>query len=157
MTYEDVDLSFRAQLRGYECIFVPEAVVYHHWRGTMEHFPSKQVYYSQRNIEFLYIKNMPLRLMLRYFPQRLLYELGAAAYFARMGEGRSFVSAKLDVVKQLPTLLRKRKSIQKRRTISIAQLESKLQRCELGPRLRKLLSAWCNRARTSPRTLPKPI
>jgi len=30
LLYEDVDLSFRAQLRGYRCIYVPDAIVYHH-------------------------------------------------------------------------------------------------------------------------------
>ena len=29
LLYEDVDLSFRAQLKGYRCLLVPDAVVYH--------------------------------------------------------------------------------------------------------------------------------
>jgi GT2 family glycosyltransferase len=32
LLYEDVDLSFRAQLKGYKCLYVPEALVYH--RGS---------------------------------------------------------------------------------------------------------------------------
>ena len=35
LLYEDVDLSFRAQLRGYKCIYVPEAVVYHVGSGSI--------------------------------------------------------------------------------------------------------------------------
>ena len=60
MIYEDADLSFRAQLRGHECVYVPGAIVYHRYRVTIGKAPSRQVYYSQRNIEFVYLKNMPL-------------------------------------------------------------------------------------------------
>jgi len=29
LLYEDVDLRFRAQLRGYQCLYVPDVIVYH--------------------------------------------------------------------------------------------------------------------------------
>jgi GT2 family glycosyltransferase len=32
LIYEDVDLSFRAQLSGYECVCIPKAIVYHRYR-----------------------------------------------------------------------------------------------------------------------------
>jgi GT2 family glycosyltransferase len=142
MTFEDLDLSFRAQLQGYECIFVPGAVVYHRYRGTMTKYPARQVYFSQRNIEFAYLKNMPLALILRYLPQRILHELGAAIYFTRLGVGGAFFKAKFDAVRQLPTLLRKRHEIQKRRTISNAQLRSRMRANRLGAKWTKFCSAW---------------
>jgi GT2 family glycosyltransferase len=142
MTFEDLDLSFRAQLAGYDCIFVPNAVVYHHYRGTMTKYPARQVYFSQRNIEFAYLKNMPLALILRYLPRRILYELGAAIYFTRTGAGKAFFKAKLDTIRTLPRLLEKRKQIQKRRTISNAQLRSMLRANRLGQKWNKFWSAW---------------
>src|SRR5579862_3118442 len=75
MTYEDADLSFRAQLQGYGCVYVPGAIVYHRYRATNRKTPSRQVFYSQRNIEFVYLKNMPLSLILQSALQRLLYEI----------------------------------------------------------------------------------
>ena len=39
MIYEDADLSFRAQLRGYECVYVPGAIVYHRYRVTIGKAP----------------------------------------------------------------------------------------------------------------------
>ena len=142
MTYEDADLSFRAQLRGHECVFVPEAVVYHRYRATMTNYPARQVYFSQRNIEFAYLKNMPFGLILRYLPHRILYEIGAAIYFTRIGAGKAFFKAKLDAMRALPSLLEKRKQIQKRRTISNAQLRSMLRANRLGSKWEKLWSAW---------------
>ncbi len=141
-TYEDGDLSFRAQLRGYECVFVPRAIVYHHLTATMKNYPARQAFLSQRNVEFMYLKNMPLGLMVRSLPQRVLYELGGAAYFFKRGAGMAFVKAKLDVMRQLPAVLRKRRESQRRRTVSNAQLRSVMQSQWIGSRWKKLLSAW---------------
>jgi hypothetical protein len=146
MTYEDADLSFRAQLRGYECVYVPGAIVYHRYRATNRKTPSRQVFYSQRNIEFVYLKNMPLGLIVRSAPQRLLYELGAAIYFSKQGAGWAFLRAKLNVLKCLPTLLRKRQEIQKRRTITNSQMMAMMRKPLFFNKLKKLRSVWTNPA-----------
>jgi hypothetical protein len=142
MTYEDADLSFRAQLRGYECVYVPGAIVYHRYRATNRKTPSRQVFYSQRNIEFVYLKNMPLGLILQSAPQRLLYEVGAAIYFSKQGAGSAFFRAKLDVLKNLPSVLRKRSEIQKRKTITNSQVRTILRKGVFSKKWKKLRSIW---------------
>jgi GT2 family glycosyltransferase len=142
MTYEDADLSFRAQLCGYECVYVPGAIVFHRYRATNRKTPSRQVFYSQRNIEFVYLKNMPLALILRSAPQRLLYEVGAAIYFSMQGTGSAFFRAKLDVLKRLPSLLRKRREIQRKRTITTPQMRAILRRSFLSNKWKKLRTVW---------------
>ena len=149
MTYEDVDLSFRARLRGYDCFFVPQAIVHHRYRATMKNYPARQVYFSQRNIEYLYLKNMPLGLIVRYLPQRILYELGAALYFVRLGVGRAFFQAKLDALLQVPSILKKRKIIQHGKTISSNELRAMLVPHQLPAKWTKFWSAW-QRPITSP-------
>jgi GT2 family glycosyltransferase len=139
MIFEDVDLSFRSQLRGWECVFVPSGVVYHHLGATRSRDRSQNVFFSQRNIEFVYLKNMPIGLMLRSLPQRLLYELGAAIYFFRLGVGLAFLKAKWDVLIHLPRILQKRKVIQKRRKIENAQLLSLMRHDWLAKKWTKLL------------------
>jgi len=141
-TYEDGDLSFRAQLRGHECVFVPGAVVYHRLTATMKSYPARQAFLSQRNIEFVYLKNMPLGLMLRSLPQRVLYEFGGAAYFFKQGAGMAFLRAKLGVIRQLPVVLRKRRQIQRRRTLTNGQLRALMQKNWLGVKWKKLMTAW---------------
>ena len=145
MTYEDLDLSFRAQLRGYKCIFVPRAIVYHRYRATMNNFPACQVFYSQRNIECVYVKNMPLGLILRSAPERFLYELGSAVYFSRKHAGLAFLQAKGSAIRQLPALLRKRREIQKRKSVTHAQLRSVMLDNWFRPKWRKFISAWFGR------------
>jgi GT2 family glycosyltransferase len=142
MTYEDADLSFRAQLRGYECVYIPGAIVYHRYRATNRKSPSRQVFYSQRNIEFVYLKNMPLGLILRSAPHRLAYEVGAAIYFVQQGSGAAFFRAKLDVLRCLPSILQKRREIQKRRTTTNTQMRAIMRGSLFSNKWRKLRSVW---------------
>jgi hypothetical protein len=142
MIYEDADLSFRAQLRGYKCVYVPGAIVYHRYRATIGKAPSRQVFYSQRNIEFVYLKNMPLGLILRSLPHRLLYEVGAAIYFGKQGNGLAFFRAKVDVLKRLPSIMQKRRAIQRTRTTTNSQLRAMLKKAVFRNKWRKLRSAW---------------
>src|SRR3990172_13075980 len=72
IVHEDSDLNFRAQLLGYRCIYVPTAVVYHHLGATIGKGSDRAVYFSQRNTEFVYLKNMPLVLLLKYWPLHVL-------------------------------------------------------------------------------------
>ncbi|MGD1081460.1 MAG: glycosyltransferase family 2 protein [Candidatus Sulfotelmatobacter sp.] len=154
MTSEDVDLSFRAQLRGYECWMIPGAIVYHRYRGAMSKFPARQMFFTHRNSEFVYLKNMPAGLMLGHLPARVIYELAATFYSFRAGYGRAFVKAKIDALRQLPAVLRKRRQIQKGRTVSNRQLRSQMQKKWLGPKWDKLLSAWRKPSHAEIRTSP---
>lgn len=153
MIYEDVDLSFRAQLSGFRCVYVPRAVVYHHYRSTIKKRPALQVFYSQRNIDFVYWKNLPLAFILRSAPRRLLYELGSALYFFRIGSGLPFLRAKLDVLRRLPSVLKKRRVIQKQNILATSQLRSLLCGSVFRSKWRKFFSPGV----ASPSTVPEPV
>jgi GT2 family glycosyltransferase len=154
MIYEDVDLSFRAQLSGFRCVYVPEAIVYHHYRSTIKKGPALQVFYSQRNIDFVYCKNLPLAFIFRSAPRRLLYELGSALYFFRLGSGVPFLRAKFDVLRRLPSVLTKRRVIQKRNTLTNAELRSLLCGSIFSSKWRKFFSAGDTPTSTVPNGVP---
>lgn len=141
MIYEDVDLSFRAQLSGYECVYVPQAIVYHRYRSSIRTRPALQVFYAQRNIDFVFLKNLPFGLALRSAPRRLLYELGSGFYFLRLGGGIAFVRAKLDVLKRLPSIFAKRRVIQKQRTLTNPQVRMIMRGPGLGSKWKKFFAA----------------
>ena len=140
--YEDFDLSFRAQLRGYECMFIPGAIVYHRYRATMNKYRARQIFLTQRNIEFVYMKNLPLGLILRSIPQRLIYELGGMAYFFKVGVGTAFLRGKIDAVRQLPAMLRKRERIQREKILTNTELRATMEKNWFGSKWKKLMSAW---------------
>ncbi len=149
--YEDVDFSFRACLQGYTCVFVPHAIVYHRFSATRGKYPADQVFFSQRNIEFVYLKNMPLGLMLRSLPQKILYEVGGAIYFLKMGVGGAFLKAKFEVIRRLPSLLRKRKTLRKRKILPDRDLRSIMQGNWLTLKAKRFSAAWLGPAKISPR------
>ncbi len=116
---EDTDLSFRAQLAGWKCVYVPTAVVYHIGHATTGRLSDTHVYYHTRNLEFVWIKNMPLGLMLRFAHHKLIQELGSFCYLClRHGKWRPYFRAKRDALKMIPVMLRRRKEVQSRRRVS---------------------------------------
>jgi GT2 family glycosyltransferase len=150
IVYEDVDLAFRMQLGGYPCVLAPGAVVYHRYRQTLGKNPASSVYFSQRNIELVYFKNMPAALIARYLPSRFLYEVGAALYFFGLGAGMAFVKAKLAALWHLPSILRKRLSIQRHRVLSNAELRALLADTGLEAKWKKF---WSSRATKTEKAL----
>ena len=62
--YEDVDVSFRAQLAGHKVYFTNKAVAYHKQGATSKKIPGFTVYQTFKNIPLLYIKNVPTSLLL---------------------------------------------------------------------------------------------
>ncbi len=122
---EDTDLNFRAQLFGWKCVYVPSAMVYHKGNATAGRLSDTHVYYHSRNLEFVWIKNMPLGLMLRFAHHKLLQEIGSFCYLClRHGKWRPYFRAKVDVVKMLPRMWKKRRAIQARRRVSNSYLRS---------------------------------
>jgi hypothetical protein len=116
---EDIDLSFRAQLAGWKCQYVPDAVAHHKGNATSERLSDLHVYYHSRNLEFVWIKNMPGKLMLRYLHHKLIQELAAFGYLClRHGRWKAFLRAKKDAIGMLSIMLKKRREIQRRRKVS---------------------------------------
>ena len=118
LLYEDVDLSFRAQLRGYKCLYVPEAIVHHKASSSIIYDSPTSVYYSHRNLEWVYIKNMPAGLILKTIFPHIIYDMAAFFYFAARGRSKDFIKAKLDALKGLKKALKKRKQIQRSRIVN---------------------------------------
>jgi GT2 family glycosyltransferase len=124
MVYEDVDLSFRAQLYGYSCMYVPTAIVFHRYRASLGSGSARQVFYSQRNIEFVYFKNMPAALMIRSLPQRAIYEVGAALHSIASGSIVPFLRSKLNAISHLPSLWKKRRQVQQGKVVNTSHIRS---------------------------------
>jgi len=117
LLYEDVDLSFRAQLRGYKCCYVPDAVVYHQASRTIGYDSLTSVYYGHRNLEWVYFQNMPGSLLVRTAMNHLIYTAAAFGYFCAKGLSTAFIRAKWDSIKAWKTVLGKRKKNQAQRRV----------------------------------------
>ena len=61
--YEDVDISFRAQLAGHKIYFTNKAIAYHKQGATSSKIPGFTVYQTFKNIPLLFAKNVPFGLL----------------------------------------------------------------------------------------------
>lgn len=127
-SHEDVDLSYRARLSGYRCWYAAEAIVRHHGSATLGRVSGGAVFHGQRNLEWMYVKNTPGSLLWRTLPGHILYDLAAAAYFARHGLFGTYLRAKAAAIAGLPRVLRQRRAIQRRRTVSVSAIDALLDR-----------------------------
>lgn len=127
LIYEDVDFCFRSRLAGWKTLFVPSAIVYHKVRTSICHLSDIAVYYSVRNAKLVWLKNMPLALVLRYLHHVLLQEVLSFFYFCvKHQKWRAFWQAQWSVVQELPGVLRQRKKIQERKRLTVRELDQEL-------------------------------
>ena len=122
---EDLDLSWRAQLQGYQCVYVPSAIVYHQLSATGGGETAS--FYNGRNFIYLLVKDYPRELWRRYWWAilRTQGKIGWDALKAWRGKAaRARLKGMATAIWHLPKLLRKRKRIQATRRVSIAELEA---------------------------------
>lgn len=112
LIYEDVDLSFRGQLRGYKCFYEPRAVAYHKVSRSIGYDSGVSVYYGHRNLEWVYLKNMPKGLWLKTFAPHLVYNILSLLFFAYKGLAIPYIHAKRDALRARHKMLEKRRLIQ---------------------------------------------
>lgn len=120
--HEDVDLAFRLRLRGYRCLYLPQAVARHVGSAVSGWGSDFSVYYAQRNMVWTYVKNMPGWSVWLYLPGHLLVNLISVLLFLRYGRGRVILRAKWHALRALPVLLSQRRAIQKHRRASPADV-----------------------------------
>ncbi len=119
---EDVDLGYRLRLTGHRCRYIPTAVVHHEGSALTGWRSDFSTYHGHRNLEWLFIKNTPGWLFWRYLPGHLLLILAALVRCARRGQLRIFLKAKVDALRGVPVMWRKRRGIQASRTASLGDI-----------------------------------
>jgi GT2 family glycosyltransferase len=122
LLYEDVDLSFRAQLAGYKCRYVPDALVYHRSCATIGRDSAVSVYFGHRNGEWVYFRNMPIGLIQKSFLLHFRYIVLSGLYFLSRRLGAVYFQAKKDAFAALPGILQQRAGIQMSRKIKDTDL-----------------------------------
>jgi len=123
--HEDADWNFRANLMGYRCHYIPQAVVYHSGSSTTGSLVNEfTVFHNIRNMINVIVKNMPTALLLKFLP-RILW--GQAESFLRycvlQPYFRSYFAGLFDAMRLSSRMVKKRKQIQTNRTLSNCQLE----------------------------------
>ncbi|HEX6152093.1 MAG TPA: glycosyltransferase family 2 protein [Solirubrobacterales bacterium] len=123
MYHEDVDLSVRLRAAGHAVGIEPSAVVAHDYEfGASE---DKWRWLERNRLAFL-VRVYPGALLALLAPALLATELALLLVAAAGGWGPKKLRANLEFLRWLPRLLRERRQIQSRRTISAAEFASHL-------------------------------
>ena len=136
-SHEDVDLSYRARLRGYRCRYVADAIVRHVGSATLGTVSPFSVFHGQRNLEWMYFKNTPGSLLWRTLPGHIVYDAAAGVHFARIGLLRAYLRAKAAALVGLPRILRKRAGVQRGRRVAASAIASLLDTQWLSTKVRE--------------------
>jgi len=140
---EDTDLALRGHWAGWECLYVPDAVVEHHYSATAGRASAAKAFYVERNRLRLLVRNFPsswlaaapLFSLWRY----VLHLVAALRGRGRAGEFRAsgepfwqlpwiVVKAHAALVMSLPGLLAQRARIRSTRRISPSEFKRRLRR-----------------------------
>jgi len=130
---EDGDLSFRAQLAGYRCFYVPGAVVYHMGSASTGGKRSETATrLGTRNSLSMLVKDLPLSMVPHILPFFLFGQLARLATAAATGALRAHLEGLAGAWRHLPLMLDKRGGIQKRKRLSDAEVRGLLRQSSLA-------------------------
>jgi GT2 family glycosyltransferase len=118
---EDVDLAFRGRLAGWKCMYVPAARVVHIHGGTVGFGSDTSIYFGNRNLVWYVIKNFPPRTLFLSGPWILGRNCAVIPYYILHGKGCAIIRAKIDMLKGLLSMVRKRRDIKRR--VSAGEIE----------------------------------
>jgi len=126
--YEDIDLSFRAQLNGWKVAYVESAVAYHERGKTSNRLANRKAGDSaatpflteqfMKNLPYIIVKDVPAGLLWHVLPR---FAFAYVLFFWRAvsdGRGMSACKGTLLFWCKLPKKLAQRRTIQKHRTVS---------------------------------------
>lgn len=116
---EDLDISWRAQLCGWKCLYVPSAVGEHLRTFTPKdqrsQIPEVLRVSSVRNRYLLMIKNDQFRHILKHLPHILTYDLKIFGYL--LLRERSSLKGYVQALRLLPRALKKRRAIMSQKRV----------------------------------------
>lgn len=147
MVYEDVDLSYRARLRGLRVWYAADAIVRHAGSGSLGTVSPAAVYYGQRNLEWTWIKNTPAALLRATALSHAIYSAAGVLHYIRLGLGGPALRGKWAAVRALPQVLADRRRAQAARTVDAADLTRLMEPDWLGAKRRE--KAFATSRRTS--------
>ncbi len=122
LNYEDSDLSLRAIVQGWRVVHCEELIVYH--KGGASIGKIKDSAYrvrSQRNMLMAYLHSVPALVLLLNLPCVLLRDflaLGISAITLQWTVLSILIRSRMEVLKNFPLILKKRREIQKNRIMS---------------------------------------
>lgn len=142
--YEDVDISFRAQLAGWKVKFEPKSIAYHQIGATSTRIKGFTTYQTMKNLPMLFWKNVPRKHIPHMLPRFSVAYCSLLASALTSGRGIPAIKGILVSWKNIPYTVTQRKRTQGMQKVSDEYIWRILVH-DLPPnahKLRKMRSAW---------------
>ena len=121
---EDIDVSWRMQLVGMKVWYERSAVVLHKHSATSSKMPGFTIYQVFKNLPQVFWKNVPFPMIIPMWFKFTLIYLMFMIYQMPKGGGKFAVKGWLQSIKLWPKALKKRRHIQKTKTVSNEYIQS---------------------------------
>jgi GT2 family glycosyltransferase len=135
--YEDIDISFRAQLSDWKVAYVPSAEVYHEISATSSKIPGFATYHTLKNLPMLLWKNVPWQLMPQILPRFTLLYFSIVASALSRGQFIPVIKGVGMSILLWPKKLIQRHQVQSNREVDISYISSIILH-DLPPNAKKL-------------------
>jgi hypothetical protein len=128
---DDVDLCLRAQLRGFRCVYVPQARGRHRGSATLgSPFHPLVIRLSTRNQLFCLMKNYPTPVLFRQALRLLVFQLLWVGMAIRKGGFLACCAGVLDALRRFPAMRLKRREVLGSTVLSNEEVLARLQESE---------------------------
>lgn len=125
--YEDVDISFRAQLAGWKVYYTSEAIAYHKQGASSSRMPSGfTAIQTFKNLPILFLKNVPLTLLPSIGARFLVAYLLMAGNAVRNGNSKAVITGIWRSIILIPHSLLERQKIQRAKRVPTRYIKSML-------------------------------
>lgn len=118
---EEIDLNWRAQLAGYQCLVTTKTYIYHYSGYTLRSDNQQKMYLNHRNNLIMMIKNYSCPMLYLILPIRLILEVGTVLADSLLWEGiraKAVLKSLYYIFSNPLRIWRKRKDVQKLRIVS---------------------------------------
>ena len=123
---EDVDLGYRMQLLGHDCMFLPDAVIHHAGGGLSGKVSGFATYHGTRNRLWTYLKNTPGWLLIVTLPVHLALTAMIILRRIRRGDVSDALRGFRDGVAKIPDILQEDKWRAPKRRINLLRLARRM-------------------------------
>lgn len=122
---EDIDWCFRANLAGWRCRYVPQAVAFHMGSATLgREISDFSLFHNWRNGIWVVCKNYPGRALVRHLPDLAFVQARNLAVAIRDRRAPVWLRAWSSALRGMPETLAERRRIQGSRSGSVSRLEA---------------------------------
>tara|TARA_B110000438_G_scaffold48757_1_gene49163 strand:- start:581 stop:1630 length:1050 start_codon:yes stop_codon:yes gene_type:complete len=118
---DDLDYGWRGWLLDIPSYYEPTCVIYHVGSPTLQ-WNSKKFFFMERNRLICLFSLYSKKTLIKIFPLLILYDLGVSLFLISKGMGFAKTKSVFSFLTMLPSVLKRRKSIQSKRKLEDGEI-----------------------------------